>query len=268
MLISTAGILALTAYLAGAALLAGTRVLPSLGETARLRWGTGLLGCAVAGHGLLLQHSSFIGGGLNVSVINAASLVACCVSVLMFLLLLIRPLASLAVVIMPLAALALGMDLAVPRTQILSQSLPLGLGVHIALALIAYSLFSIATVQALLLAFAERKLRQRHPIMHFLPPLPTMETVMFQLTLLAFVLLTLSLALGALYIEDIRGQHLAHKIVFSMLAWSVFAVLVVGRWRYGWRGRHGVKYVTVGFVLLALAYFGTKVVLELILQRL
>lgn len=215
----------------------------------------------------MLQHSSFTANGLNVSVINAASLVAFCISALLLLLLLVRPLASLAVVIMPLAALALGLDLAVPTTQILNQAVPPGLGIHIALALIAYSLFAIATVQALLLAFAERQLRQHHPVMHFLPPLPTMETVMFQLTLLAFVLLTLSLALGALYIENIRGQHLAHKIVFSVLAWSVFAVLVLGRWRYGWRGRHGVKYVTVGFGLLALAYFGTKVVLELILHR-
>ena len=103
--------------------------------------------------------------------------------------------------------------------------------------------------------------------MNFLPPLPTMEAVMFQLTLIAFVLLTLSLVLGALSIENIRAQHLAHKIVFSVLAWAVFATLVVGRWRYGWRGRHGVKYVCAGLVLLALAYFGTKIVLELVLHR-
>lgn len=267
MLISAVGVLALTAYLTASVLLASARLWPTLGEVVRQRSGAALLGLAVVGHGLLLQHSSFTADGLNVSVINAASLVAFCISALLLVLLLFRPLASLAVVIMPLAALALGLDLAVPTTQILKQSVPPGLGIHIALALIAYSLFAIATVQALLLAFAERKLRQHHPVMHFLPPLPTMETVMFQLTLLAFVLLTLSLALGALYIEDIRGQHLAHKIVFSVLAWSVFAVLVVGRWRYGWRGRHGVKYVTVGFALLALAYFGTKVVLELILHR-
>lgn len=267
MLISAAGLLAILAYLAATGLLAGLRLWRNADDAPRQRAGHALLGLAVLGHGLALLNSSFTATGLNVSLINAASLVACCISALLLLLLLWRPLASLAVVIMPLAALALGLDLALPTAEVLRQSVPPGLGIHIALAIIAYSLFAIAAVQALLLAVAERQLRQHHPIMHFLPPLPVMETVMFQLTLLAFGLLTLSLGLGALYIEDIHGQHLAHKIVFSLLAWTVFAVLVVGRWRYGWRGRHGVKYVAAGWALLALAYFGTKVVLELLLHR-
>ena len=90
---------------------------------------------------------------------------------------------------------------------------------------------------------------------------------MFQLTAFAFGLLTASLIFGALFVQNIRSQHLSHKIVFSGLAWLVFATLVHGRWRWNWRGRHGVKYVVSGSILLALAFFGTKVVLELILRR-
>ncbi|MGE3773146.1 MAG: cytochrome c biogenesis protein CcsA, partial [Gammaproteobacteria bacterium] len=86
-------------------------------------------------------------------------------------------------------------------------------------------------------------------------------------TLMAFVLLTVSLVLGAIYTADISAQHLTHKIVFSVLAWGVFATLVAGRWHFGWRGRHAIRYVTAGFALLALAFFGTKIVLELILNR-
>jgi len=142
-----------------------------------------------------------------------------------------------------------------------------GIAMHVALSLVAYSLFAIATLQAAYLAFAERRLKQHAPVMEFLPPLPVMERLMFQLTAVAFVLLSIGLALGSAYIEDIRAQHLAHKISFSALAWTTFAVLLVGRHWRGWRGRRAVKYVITGFVLLAVGFFGSKVALELILQR-
>ena len=99
------------------------------------------------------------------------------------------------------------------------------------------------------------------------PPLADMERTLFQLTGIAFAALSCGLVIGVFYIEDIRGQHLSHKIVFSLLAWLTFAVLLAGRhWRH-WRGRRAVKYVIAGFVLLALGFFGSKIALELILQR-
>ncbi len=267
MLIYAAGVLAIIGYLGASALLAAPRPPDRPDAPVRRRLWSAVLFMALLAHSAVLAQLTFTPQGWNVSVFNAASLVAWCIALLLSLLLRRQPLASLAVVILPLAALALAVDLSVPSTYLVTETLAPGLRIHIALALIAYSLFAIAAVQAVFLAVAERQLRQHHPIMNFLPPLPTMEAVMFQLTLIAFVLLTLSLVLGALSIENIRAQHLAHKIVFSMLAWAVFATLVVGRWRYGWRGRHGVKYVCAGLVLLALAYFGTKIVLELVLHR-
>ncbi len=268
MLNTAAGVLAIAGYLLATVLFAAPHLLRAVTPGARKTSGLALVALGLLGHAVTLQHSSFMPEGLNISLVNAASLVSWCVTALLLALLCSRPLESLAVVILPLAALSLGFDLGLPTTHLLAETLAPGLRIHIALALVAYSLFALAALQALFLAIAERKLRQHHPIMHFLPPLPTMETVMFQLTLIAFGLLTFSLALGAMYIEDIRAQHLAHKIVFSVLAWGVFAVLVLGRWRFGWRGRHGVKYVWGGFLLLAFAYFGTKIVLEFVLHRL
>jgi ABC-type uncharacterized transport system permease subunit len=267
MLMNALGVLAILGYLAAALVLIWPALAARLNPTTCPRLAQILLAGALVAHGVVLTHLTFTPQGFNVSVVSAGSLVAWCSAGALLVLWLRRPLESLAVVILPLAAFALGLDMVLPTTHVLAESLPPGLRIHIALAVAAYSLFAIAALQAIFIALAEHKLRQRHPILHFLPPLPTMENVMFQLTLLAFVLLTLSLLLGALFIENIRAQHLAHKIVFSVLAWGVFATLVVGRWRYGWRGRHGVKFVSAGFVLLALAYFGTKVVLELILHR-
>ena len=228
----------------------------------------GLLGVAVAAHAAGLWPSTVMADGLNFSVFNAGSLVAWCIALAILVLLLkLRPVESLAVAVLPLVAAAVVVELAFPNTRNVIADVPAGLRLHIALAIVAYSLFAIATLQAFFLAFADRKLRRHQPVLHFLPPLPAMEAVMFQLTLMAFVLLTVSLALGAIYTADIGAQHLAHKIVFSVLAWLVFATLVAGRWYFGWRGRHAIRYVTAGFVLLALAFFGTKIVLELILGR-
>jgi len=84
---------------------------------------------------------------------------------------------------------------------------------------------------------------------------------------IGFLLLTLSLLSGALFLENLFAQHLVHKTVLSIIAWIVFAVLLSGRWFYGWRGRTAIRYTLSGFVILMLAYFGSKLVLELILQR-
>jgi ABC-type uncharacterized transport system permease subunit len=235
--------------------------------TAKRSIGLACTAVAVFGHAAFLYPSTVTLAGVNISLLNAASVVACCVSALVLMVNLRQSLASLAVAILPLAALALALDLWFPTQRMMAKHLPFGVQLHVASAIIAYSLFAIAAIQAMLLAFAARQLRQHHPVLNFLPPLPTMEAVMFQLTALAFGVLTASLILGSAYIENIRAQHLGHKIVFSMLAWMVFAALVFGRWRWGWRGRRGVKYVLSGFALLALAFFGTKFVLEIVLHR-
>lgn len=227
-----------------------------------------LLALALSAHAVGLWPSTVLSNGLNFSVFNAGSLVAWCIALATFLLLVRRrPVESLAVAVLPLVAAAIVVELAFPNARDVISDVSVSMRLHIALGLVAYSLFAIATLQACFLVVADRKLRRHEPILHFLPPLPAMEAVMFQLTLMAFVLLTIGLVFGAVDIADIRAQHLSHKIVFSLLAWLVFAVLVAGRWYFGWRGRQATRYVTAGFVLLALAYFGTKIVLELILNR-
>ena len=232
-----------------------------------LRSVTGALALlGLAAHAVTLYPLTLTSQGLNLGIFSAASLVAWLIALITVLATVRRPLASLAVVILPLAAVVVGLSLLFSRPHIMAETTP-GVALHIALSLIAYSLFAIAAVQALYYAFAERRLRAHHPVMSFLPPLAVMEAAMFQLTALAFVLLSLGLAIGAFHIEDIRGQHLAHKIVFSLLAWLVFAVLLVGRYWRRWRGRHAVKYVLAGFLLLALGFFGSKIALELVLDR-
>jgi len=232
-----------------------------------LRSATGLLALlALLAHAATLYPLTLTGHGVNLGIFAAASLVAWLVASVAVLATARRPRGSLSVVILPFAAIVVALSLVFSHPHLVVHASP-GIALHIALSLIAYALFAIAALQALYYAFAEHRLKARHPVMGFLPPLTVMERTMFQLTGIAFVLLSLGLAIGGLYIEDIRGQHLAHKIVFSLLAWVTFAVLLAGRYRRRWRGRQAVKYIIVGFVLLALGFFGSKIALELVLQR-
>ena len=94
-----------------------------------------------------------------------------------------------------------------------------------------------------------------------------MESLLFQMIATGFTLLTLALVTGVLFLEDIFAQHLVHKTVLSIIAWGVFAILLWGRWRFGWRGRVAIRWTIGGFIFLMLAYFGSKFVLELIINR-
>jgi ABC-type uncharacterized transport system permease subunit len=228
---------------------------------------------AIAMSVALILHATTLYGtmatpqGINLGVFNAASLVACLMVSTLFAILLRQPLNNVATVLMPLAACGLMLDLSFPSAHIVPDDAAAGLVWHIALAMVAYSLIAIAAIQAVFIALAEYKLRHHHRLQRFLPPLQTMETLLFQLVTIAFVLLSFSLVAGAAVVHDIREQHLAHKVFFSILAWFAFALLLWGRWRFGWRGTRAVRYVLVGTGLLALGYFGSKIVLELILRR-
>lgn len=140
---------------------------------------------------------------------------------------------------------------------------------HILLSALAAGLLSVAAILVLLLAAQSARLRERRPLglLAALPPMETMETAVFKAVLGGFVLLSLSLLSGFLFIQDLFAQHLVHKTVLSIIAWCIFGVLLVGRHRFGWRGRQALRFLLAGYVTLALAYFGSRFVLEGLLGR-
>jgi ABC-type uncharacterized transport system permease subunit len=126
-----------------------------------------------------------------------------------------------------------------------------------------------AAVTAVLLVFLDRRLRTRR-LAHLptaLPPLDALEKVMFRLIGAGFVLLSLALLTGFIFVTNLWAQHLQHKTILSLIAWVIFGVLLIGRIRYGWRGRAAVRWTLSGFGFLALSYFGSKFVLEYLLGR-
>lgn len=261
-------LLSITLYL-----LAGGLVLARLRQGALAEGGRkrlvpiviGLVACLL--HARLVQQAIFLPHGLDLEFFNVLSLVALLVTALLLLAALGRPVESLGVLILPLAAGSVAAQALWPSQPNILAELDGGIQSHILLSIVAYALLSIAAVQAILLAIQDAHLRNRHPagFVRALPPLETMESLLFQMIALGFALLSLSLLTGARYLEDIFAQHLVHKTVLSLIAWVVFAVLLWGRLRYGWRGQVAIRWTLGGFVTLMLAYFGSKLVLELIL---
>lgn len=140
---------------------------------------------------------------------------------------------------------------------------------HIVLSTLAYALLTIAAAMSVALALLDRRLRSRRPLgkLSILPSVEALESATFYALGAGFAILTLALFSGFIFIEDMFAQDLSRKTVLSCLAWVVFAVLLFGRWRFGWRGRTAMRWTLSGFALLGLAYFGSRLVLESILGR-
>lgn len=207
-------------------------------------------------------------GTLDLHFFAALSSVAGVIAAVTLLVNLTRPVAALGIIAFPLAAVLLAIDVFLtPPTQ--PQPMDWQIKLHVTIALLAFGVLSIAAVLALFLAAQERALRKREfgSWLRALPPLTLTEALLFRLIAAGFVLLTLTLLTGVLFVDDLFGQHLVHKTVLSIAAWFVFGALLFGRRQYGWRGRRAVNLTLIGMAILLLAFFGSKFALEVVLHR-
>jgi ABC-type uncharacterized transport system permease subunit len=169
-----------------------------------------------------------------------------------------------------LGSLAVLLALAFPGAPLHVSASP-WLPLHWALGIASYGLFAASVVHAWLMMRAERQIRVAADP-HAGVPLLTLERLTFRFANAGFVLLTATLVAGLFFSEKLYGQGHSgirwdHKTVFSILAWTVFALLLLGRMRFGWRGRKAVRVLYTGSLLLLLAYAGSRFVLEVVLRR-
>jgi ABC-type uncharacterized transport system permease subunit len=176
------------------------------------------------------------------------------------------PVLALAAVCVPLPALFPGLASPAPAAEHSAE-----LRMHLALAMIAYGMFTIAALHALLMTLLERRLHGGALIapLAALPPLLVMERLLFRVIVVGFAFLTLTLVTGIVFSETLFGRAMKfdHKTVFAVASWFIFAALLAGRYLYGWRGRTALRWTLAGFVALLLAYVGSRFVLEVILRR-
>ncbi len=251
----------------------GLYLLATLWQIRKLR-GKGDFGVKVAGGlAVLCQgytcYLDFSGtAGVDLGVYPMLSLMTLSVVAIVLLSSLRRPVDNLFVVLFPLATVTVLAEISLPGSYTPREAITAGMLSHIILSVVAYSLLTIAAAQAMLLAFGDRRLRHHDlAIVRNMPPLETMEQLLFELLWFGLLFLTLAIGSGFLFLEDLSGPGLVHHTSITLAAWAVFAVLMWGRYRRGWRGAVASRWVLSGFVLLVLGYFGSKLVLEIILGR-
>jgi ABC-type uncharacterized transport system permease subunit len=159
-----------------------------------------------------------------------------------------------------------------PHLRVVAHAGAWGFQLHFLTAMLAYSLFTLSALHAVFMGFAERKLHQRAVTRSLgsLPPILTMEALLFRMIFIAFCLLTVALVSGVMFSEAIFGKAVVfdHKTLFAFASWAIFAALLVGRRVYGWRGRIALRWTLAGFMVLLLAYMGSRFVAEVLLGRL
>lgn len=171
--------------------------------------------------------------------------------------------------ILSFTSLFLGLSLLLPEGHTLNYPINSLARSHFLLAMLSYGLFANAAAIALLMKQAEHTLHHPTLLMRDLPPLLTLEKLLFLSVGAGFVLLTLALGSGMLFAETLWGKVLAlnHKTLFSGGAWLIFGSLLAGRRLAGWRGQRAANWTIAGFLFLMLGYLGTRFVLEVLLQR-
>jgi len=230
---------------------------------------------AIAGtlllHGIGLYDGLFSAGGMRFSFSFALSLMLW-LAVFMYWLESFRSrMDGLQPMVLPLAAACALLPALFPQVHMIAHAGAWEFKLHFLAAMLAYSLFTLSALHAVFMGFAERKLHQRTltKSLTSLPPILTMEALLFRMIIIAFVLLTVALGSGVLFSEEIFGKAMVldHKTLFAFASWGIFAALLVGRHAYGWRGRIALRWTLAGFMVLLLAYIGSRFVAEVILGR-
>lgn len=231
------------------------------------RWVFSLGLIAVLAHAISAGGVLHHGAGYHFGIVQISTLICASISLMVLLSSLRKPLGILILGLFPLAIVSIIASLTIQSTYP-ARDLEPGLASHILLSILGYSLLTIAALQAGFLAFQNHQLKhhQAARMIRRFPPLQDMESFLFELLWAGQALLTLGIVAGFIFIDDMWAGGLLHKTVFSLLAWAVFAVLLWGRHQLGWRGSTAIRFTLTGFVLLIVGFYGSKFVLEFLLN--
>ncbi|MBI5109877.1 MAG: cytochrome c biogenesis protein CcsA [Rhodocyclales bacterium] len=231
----------------------------------------GLLLIALVAHAISLRMEIFDGSDMRFNFAIALSVMLWLAIAFYWIESFYARMEGLQVIGLPAAAVSALLPALFSSAHLLTNAGSPAFRLHFLMAMLAYSLFTLAALHALLMATAEKSLHRGRisPLLAGLPPLLTMEALLFRLIHVAFALLTLTLISGVFFSETLFGKALSfnHKTLFAFLSWLIFAALLAGRHLRGWRGRVALRWTLSGFVALLLAYVGSRFVLEVILGR-
>lgn len=233
---------------------------------------------ALLSHGWLLHETIFPLDGMVFGFAYAISVMLWLGVSMYWLETLLLPLSGMGLLLLPSACGAVLLPLVASGSHILTNPASPFFKIHFVIANMAYGMLALAAFHALLMLLLQQRL---HGIRHApglfwlgrwldtLPPLMTMEKVLFKQITVGFILLTLTILSGVLFAEILWGRALRvdHKAIFALTSWAMFGALLWGRYRYGWRGRPALRWVLAAFLALVLAYIGSRFVIDILLQR-
>ncbi|HMV22307.1 MAG: cytochrome c biogenesis protein CcsA [Betaproteobacteria bacterium] len=234
-------------------------------------WERAAIALAMAIHAYGIEDALFSDVGMRFSFSFALSLMMVLAVFIYWLESFMARMEGLQPLVLPLAAVCALLPAVFPHVHLVAHAEATGFKLHFLAAMLAYSLFTLSALHAIFMGFTERALHQRSLTRSLtsLPPLMTMESLLFRMLLIGFILLTLTLGSGVLFSEQLFGKALSldHKTLFAFAAWVIFAILLVGRHVRGWRGRTALRWTLSGFAVLLLAYIGSRFVAEVLLGR-
>lgn len=251
-------------YASAAAVLIGKFV---HNEGPNQRLGLGLASVGSLLHIAFLINVIIIAPGQDMSVTNVLSLVSWIITLSMLIFARAIPNLILLPVVFGFTSLSVLMSLLIPVSYIMHIELQPGLVIHITLSLFAYCTLAIAFLYALQMSYITYRLKQKGAaLLHSsLPPLMLVEGILFKLILAGTCLLSVALISGFVFLDDMFSKAYAHKTILSGPALVVFLVLLIGQKLRGWRGKQVTALTVIGVMLLSLAYFGSKLVREVLL---
>ncbi len=254
------GILTLLTYLS-VALAQGLHLLGKLSCSCwRYRAGSLL---AITSHGWILYKLIETPQGQNLAWLIMLSFTLWLMNVFTFIMSIRAPIANLCVLTYPLSAISLGFALYFGGYEVINTKTQLGVLAHILISFFAISLLALASLQALLLGLQNFLIKHHRPspILQFLPPLQTMEGLLFLIIWSGMLFLSASLVSGFVFQVGLTTSYLLPKSILALCAWILLTLLLLGRYFFGWRGPTAVRWTLSGTLLAILSYFGTKALL-------
>ncbi len=231
-----------------------------------------LLGLAIPAlllHGITTYWAIASPQGIHLGLFTTASLVTLVMAAFVLLASLRLPVHNLLVLVFPISALGVTGTLVGESTFVPLEQLSANLIFHILVSIAAYSILFMAACQSVVLGVQEHYLRSKNGIalIRLLPPLETMETLLFSMLWTGLAALSVAIASGFAFLDNMFDQHVAHHTILSSMSWVMYVILLAGHKLLGWRGVSAVRWTLIAFMLLVLGYFGSKFVLEILLQR-
>ena len=233
-----------------------------------LFWSSLFIGLTL--HFLLTISISYVEHSFNFSVASMSLWISALVVSTFALGSFIYPIKNLAIIVLPLSILSILFILFWGDQQQLIDQRNSTFYWHIGTAVSAFTLLTLSVLQALLFGYQELALRKhiKNAFLTWLPPIQTMESVLFRSVILGFILLSIAISLGSIYNFELNQTIFTfnHHTVLAIMSWLGFAILLYGRIKLGWRGIQAINWTLIGFTLLGLGYFGTKMISELVLR--